>query len=215
MNDYLNFEFTEDINRISEGLVKLDGLLQSGELIKEDLNQIKDDLVETGKFFAKQQGFSEGHIVKIDKSGKRRVNTGTLIKHIKARKIDNENGVKFYNDANLGRGIYAAHMEYGFKDRGGNSIPARPFMRPALHAVVNNSGKVLSDRMAKAAQLVFMGEEIGTNFKNVLVPYNSGPRGNSLLSLMKTRDEIDVSHIVPNTSLVRIRGMWFAKNNKD
>lgn len=87
--------------------------------------------------------------------------TGNLVNSIKADIIMKEGfkTINFYNDAKNERGqFYAGHMEYGFHDRGGNFIPARPFMRPALYAVSEGSKSNFRQIMAGLLQNLWTGK---------------------------------------------------------
>lgn len=128
---------------IMGNIMNLQAEFSSMEWAKEDLETISKELVHTGKLFAAQQGLGGvSQIQDVSVNGtrvyiNRKNRTGTLINSIKAE--PNGNTVVFWNDANLGRGYYAGHIEYGFHDRGGNPIAARPFMRPAFQAVARAS----------------------------------------------------------------------------
>lgn len=129
-------------------ILNLEANFSTMEWAKRDLEIISKELVTTAKYFAAQQGLGgvsqikdysiNGTPVYIN----RKRSTGTLIRSIKAEPEGNT--VVFWNDANLGRGYYAGHIEYGFHDRSGDPVPARPFMRPAFQAVARASRNDLS-----------------------------------------------------------------------
>ena len=129
-------------------ILNLEANFSTMEWAKRDLEVISKELVTTAKYFAVQQGLGgvsqikdysiNGTPVYIN----RKRSTGTLIRSIKAEPEGNT--VVFWNDANLGRGYYAGHIEYGFHDRSGDPVPARPFMRPAFQAVARSSRNELS-----------------------------------------------------------------------
>ena len=120
---------------------------------KSDLELISKELVNTAKLFAAQQGLGgvsvvhdvsvNGNFVQIVRQG----GTGTLINSIHADIVGST--INFYNNANLGRGYYAGHIEYGFHDRAGNPVAARPFMRPAFHAVARASQGQISGTLKR------------------------------------------------------------------
>lgn len=128
-------------NILVNNFLEFSSYFESGRWSDSELNWIATQLEETGKYFAKLQGFSDGPSSRVNFNGSEyitasgtRFNTGNLVNHIKAERKGTF--VQFYNDAVNARGQpYAGHMEYGFHDRGGNFIPARPFMRPAFYAV--------------------------------------------------------------------------------
>ena len=134
----------DSLDELRENILNYQAVFNSMEWTKEELNNISKQLVEVGRTFAEQQGFAPGN--NFTESGifnsvdvpelyaLRPGNTGRLYHGIKSNV--EKNGVRFYNDARNDRGQpYAGHLEYGFHDRGGNLVPARPFMRPAFYAV--------------------------------------------------------------------------------
>ena len=167
-NEYLNvqieseFQYTSASFKEGQSEERLTELLQQELLdyqlyfeqsawLDSEIEHIANELVETGKVFARNQGFGEGLTISTRNSGRRMISgTGNLVNSIKAEPIS-RNGIKtinFYNDAQNERGqYYAGHMEYGFHDRGGNFVPARPFMRPALYAVSEGSKANLTNIM--------------------------------------------------------------------
>jgi len=111
-----------------------------------DIRLIAKELENTARLFATKQGLGtqvvessiNGNQVLINKKGR----TGNLLNSIHANVIERsqEKYIDFYNNAQNDRGqFYAGHIEYGFKMRDGRPYPARPFMRPALHAVAEAS----------------------------------------------------------------------------
>lgn len=141
-------------NRFEDNILDYQAYFQNMEWTKEELRNISEQLVKTGRVFAEQQGFTRGGTsLVLFPSHKNKFGTvvnddietvigagptGNLYSHIKSEV--NGNKVHFYNDATNSRGQpYAGHMEYGFHDRGGNLVPARPFMRPAFYAVAEGS----------------------------------------------------------------------------
>lgn len=125
-------------------VLNLQANFASMDWTNSDLKLISKELVNTAKLFAVQQGLGAASFVydtsingtPVQIKQKRR-NTGTLINSIHADV--NGRTINFFNNANLGRGFYAGHIEYGFHDRGGNPVAARPFMRPAFQAVARAS----------------------------------------------------------------------------
>jgi len=119
-----------------------------GNWTHDELNIIKNELEDTAKWFAEEQGLKDT-IVEVTSRGNEYVvdtrNTGKLYNSIKAR-FAGDKSVELAANARNSRGQpYAGHIEYGFHDRGGNFIPARPFLRPALYAVSEASkGRVRS-----------------------------------------------------------------------
>ena len=120
-----------------------------GDWTREELKIIAKELEETAKFFAREQGLDKtmtysttrGQLYDVNT-----LNTGALYNSIKGSLSNKENVVTLRANARNSRGqYYAGHIEYGFHDRGGNFIPARPFLRPALYAVSESSkGRITS-----------------------------------------------------------------------
>lgn len=144
----LNFEYDgssldDGIEAFMQNVIDYQMYFETMDWTKDELDHISKQLVETGKMFALNQGFGPGTYAPGANSTPwntaNRMPTGTLYHSIKAEVSDN-NSISFYNDARNSRGQpYAAHMEYGFHDRKGNFVPARPFMRPAMYAVAEGS----------------------------------------------------------------------------
>lgn len=122
---------------------------QSNEWAKDELYIIAKELENTAKVFAENQGLGmTTPVTSVNGKGFSIINqkrTGTLIRSIHAKVIGNTK-IDFYNNANLGHGYYAGHIEYGHRTRNGKGfVPARPFMRPALYTVAESSkGNVMS-----------------------------------------------------------------------
>jgi len=152
------FQYTgstyDSLEQLQRNILDYQLLFEDMEWTKEELKHISEQLVITGRIFAEQQGFSSDANYVYAGWTKKQLNslgdpdglshperlssnlgpTGRLYHGIKSE-VEGNN-VRFYNDARNDRGqAYAGHMEYGFHDRGGNLVPARPFMRPALYAV--------------------------------------------------------------------------------
>lgn len=137
------FSGDEVTELLQKELLEYQMIFEQGSWLDEEIQHIANELVETGKVFARNQGFGEGLSIGTRKSGRLKIlGTGNLVNSIKANPVI-KNGAKtieFYNDARNERGqYYAGHLEYGFHDRGGNFVPARPFMRPAMYAVSEGS----------------------------------------------------------------------------
>ena len=156
----LNFEykpgvsFYDAVEEFQETILDYKLFFESMDWTKEELDYIAKQLVETGKIFAMNQGFGRGgtsllHFSKnVNKFGTTTGTnvdtiigagaTGNLLRSIKAQV--HGTSIDFFNDATNSRGqAYAGHLEYGFHARDGKFIPARPFMRPAMHAVAAGS----------------------------------------------------------------------------
>lgn len=159
-NDYLNvnvlsdFQYTsssyksgdwtpEELTEIyQQELLQYQMYFQSMDWTDSEIQHICDELIKTGKVFATNQGFGTGHSVRETASGRLRVGTGNLVNSIRANPETRGNfkTINFYNDAKNERNqYYAGHLEYGFHDRQGKFVPARPFMRPAMYAVAEGS----------------------------------------------------------------------------
>lgn len=146
MDHIINLESDYEyvIGSVMGNILNLQAHFQSMDWTKSDLDLISKELVNTAKLFAVQQGLGAASFV-YDTSvngtpvqiRQKRRNTGTLINSIHADVSGRT--INFFNNANLGRGFYAGHIEYGFHDRGGNPVAARPFMRPAFQAVARAS----------------------------------------------------------------------------
>lgn len=132
-----NYEYF--INSKIGNLLQFQADFTKGDWTRKELKIIADELEETAKFFAREQGLDRD-ITYITKSGSlydvSTHNTGKLYDSIKGRLSTVKNVVTLKADAKNSRNqYYAGFLEYGFHDRGGNFIPARPFLRPALYAV--------------------------------------------------------------------------------
>ena len=157
-------------------IMNLQADFSTEEWAQQDLQIISKELVNTAKWFALQQGLGgvtqikehsvNGTPVYINKKN----GTGTLIRSIKAEPQGNT--VVFWNDANLGRGYYAGHIEYGFHDRGGNPVAARPFMRPAFQAVARSS----RNELAHTLQLFLQGGLVQNTTAKFATPTSGGYR---------------------------------------
>lgn len=138
----INFEYTgvnyDSPEEFLLNILEFEAYFESMDWTKEELEYIAEQLVETGRIFAKNQGLGPGD-TRVSPDGRFRPgNSGTLYYGIQAR--PNGNQVSFWNDAINSRGQpYAGHIEYGFHDREGKFVPARPFMRPAFYAVAEAS----------------------------------------------------------------------------
>lgn len=108
---------------------------------REELYIISKELENTGKMFAEKQGLRK---------------TGTLIDSTHAV-VDDNHHINFFNNANLGNGFYAGHIEYGHHTRNGEFVPARPFMRPALYAVAEASKGKLAGALSRYLNQVVYG----------------------------------------------------------
>ena len=156
LNVYLesNFQYTSASHKFGQDEDSLRQLMEQelldyklffeqGKWLDTEIQHIATELEKTGKLFAKNQGFGEGLRIGTRASGSLQIlGTGNLVNGIHAKPENTKNGwtIMFWNDAKNERNqYYAGHMEYGFHDRGGNFVPARPFMRPALYAVAEGS----------------------------------------------------------------------------
>lgn len=129
---------------LKEELLMYQMSFQQGDWLDSEIQHICDELIQTGQMFAKNQGFGEGLSIGTRNSGRKYIKrTGALLGGFRANPITAKGGgraIDFRNVAQNERGeYYAGHLEYGFHDRGGNFIPARPFMRPAMYAVAEGS----------------------------------------------------------------------------
>ena len=107
---------------------------------REELYIISKELENTGKKFAEEQGLRK---------------TGHLIDSTHA--VVNGNTIDFFNNANIGNGFYAGHIEYGYHTKKGDFVPARPFMRPALYAVAEASKGQLQGALQRYLNQVVLG----------------------------------------------------------
>lgn len=150
------YRFNELQNIMQANLLSMEAMFQTADFMSSELDLIGQEFVNTAKKFAQQQGLGGGTSLLAwgsspknkfgTTTGPKSLNgtvagrgpTGNLISSIHYS-LQNNN-ITFYNDARNSRGqFYAGHIEYGFHDRGGNMVPARPFMRPALYAVADAS----------------------------------------------------------------------------
>ena len=122
-------------------MLKFQADFSQGGWTRQELDIISHELENTAKFFAQEQGLDKvipdvsinGTEVEI-----RTKNSGDLYRSIKSN-IHGDSVVLSANAKNSRQQYYAGHIEYGFHDRGGNFIEARPFLRPALYAVSESS----------------------------------------------------------------------------
>lgn len=114
----------------------------SGGWTRQELDIISHELENTAKFFAEEQGLNHQIIPELSVNGNEvSIETGPsgkLYNSIKSH-IHGDSVVLSANAKNSRNQYYAGHIEYGFHDRGGNFILARPFLRPALYAVSESS----------------------------------------------------------------------------
>jgi hypothetical protein len=140
----LESDYEYVLGSVMGNVLNLQATFSSMDWAKSDLELISKELVNTAKLFAVQQGLGATSFVNdVSVNGtpvqikRKQKNTGTLINSIHADVVGST--INFFNNANLGRGFYAGHIEYGFHDRAGNPVAARPFMRPAFQAVARAS----------------------------------------------------------------------------
>lgn len=150
-------DIEEKTNVLINNFLTFSTYFESSQWSRGEMQNIAKQLEETGKYFAKLQGFGSGPTTQGNyDTGRIRFNTGNLVNGIKAD--SDGRWVRFYNDATNSRGQpYAGHLEYGFHDRGGNFIQARPFMRPAFYAVANASKGRLTSIMKDLIERAWSG----------------------------------------------------------
>lgn len=143
-NELINLESDYEyvIGSAIGNVLNLQAQFSSMDWAREELYIIAKELEQTGKLFAEKQGLGMSTPVESINGKKFSIvnyhKTGNLINSIHAKV--NKNGINFFNNARNPRGqFYAGHIEYGFHDRGGKPVPARPFMRPAFYAVAEAS----------------------------------------------------------------------------
>ena len=151
-NNLVNIESDYEyvLGSVIGNVLNLEAQFSSGEWAQEELHIIAKELENTGKYFAEQQGLGMSTPVESINGTKFSIinyhRTGRLVNSIHAT-VENSK-IHFYNNAQNSRGeYYAGHIEYGFHDRGGGFVPARPFMRPALYAVSESSKGRLTGAM--------------------------------------------------------------------
>ena len=112
-----NYEYI--LGQVTGNVLNFEAMFRSGEWTRDELEKIKDELVEAGQTFATAQGLGNSR----------------LYENIRAE-LTNQGTVDFTNNAmdDYGR-YYAGHVEYGHRTKSGGFVPARPFMRPAMYAV--------------------------------------------------------------------------------
>ena len=143
---FIDSDYEYVLGMVGGNVLNLQAAFNEMSWARSDLLLIARELENTGRLFATKQGFGSANYQVIDHSinGKQVVinkngRTGNLLNSIHANVIGNEQ-IDFYNNAQNSRGqFYAGHLEYGFRLRNGQMYPARPFMRPALHAVAEAS----------------------------------------------------------------------------
>lgn len=128
-------------------MLKFQADFSQGGWTRQELDIISSELEQTAKFFAEEQGLNEV-IPDLSVNGTevyiKTKKSGELYRSIKSR-VKGDSVILSANAKNSRNQYYAGHIEYGFHDRGGNFIPARPFLRPALYAVSESSkGRVAS-----------------------------------------------------------------------
>lgn len=155
------------LGNLQGNVLDLQAQFQSGTWTREELHIIAKELEQTGKLFAERQGLGMSYAVESINGAQFSIvnyhKTGTLINSIHAV-VDGNYKINFFNDARNSRGqYYAGHIEYGFHDRSGKFIPARPFMRPALYAVSESSkGNILTAMGRLTNQVLFSGLGAGS-----------------------------------------------------
>lgn len=168
-NDFI--EVTSDyeyiLGQLKGNVLNMQLGFESNAWATEELYVIKKELEQAGKAFAEQQGLGmTTSVTSINGVGFSIINrkrTGTLIRSIHAEVVGNGQ-IDFYNNANLGNGYYAGHIEYGHRTRNGKGfVPARPFMRPALHAVAESSKGRLSSALKSYLELFATANPITMN----------------------------------------------------
>lgn len=165
--EFVDIEITSEYGYNLEGIqetltnniLHMRALFESANFLSSELELIGEEFVSTATKFAQAQGLGGGGTSLLawgsapkNKFGtvtgpqalkgivSQKGPTGNLINHIKYQIIGGDKDIVFYNDAQNSRNqYYAGHIEYGFHDRGGGLVPARPFMRPALYAVADAS----------------------------------------------------------------------------
>lgn len=165
--EFIDIEITSEYGYNLEGIqetltnniLHMRALFESADFLSSELELIGEEFVSTATKFAQAQGLGGGGTSLLawgstpkNKFGtvtgpqalkgivSQKGPTGNLINHIKYQIIGGNKDIVFYNDAQNSRNqYYAGHIEYGFHDRGGGLVPARPFMRPALYAVADAS----------------------------------------------------------------------------
>lgn len=140
-----DYEYVLDYMRAN--LLKFQADFSGGGWTRQELDIISHELENTAKFFAEEQGLNNTSIPEVSVNGTnieiQTGITGNLYNSIKSR-IHGESVILSANAKNSRNQYYAGHIEYGFHDRGGNFVEARPFLRPALYAVSESSkGRII------------------------------------------------------------------------
>ena len=143
-NDFIEIESDYEyvLGELQGNVLNLQAQFSYMDWTRDELEVIAKELENTGKTFAMQQGLIE---------------SGTLIDSTHAVVTNNHN-IDFFNNANLGRGFYAGHVEYGHHTRNGGFVPARPFMRPALYAVSEASVGRLQGALSNYLNQIVYGQ---------------------------------------------------------
>ena len=135
------------LGRVRGNVLNLQAQFGGMDWARDELYIISKELENTGKMFAEKQGLR---------------NTGHLIDSTHAE-VDDNHHINFFNNANLGNGFYAGHIEYGHHTRDGQFVPARPFMRPALYVVAEASkGKLTGALYNYLNRIVYGNMSLGT-----------------------------------------------------
>lgn len=86
---------------------------------------------------------------------------------------------------NSTKGYYPAAVEFGYRHgRGGNFIPAQPYLRPALY---DHEAEILNIMKAEIKEGIFKVAKIGTRVLDVSVSRISGARPSGALNRLATR----------------------------
>lgn len=194
--EYFDIEITSEygynLQEIQETLTNnifhMRAIFESGDFLPSELELIGAEFVSTAKKFAEAQGLGGGGTSLLawgsapknkfgTTTGPATLNgivpakgpTGNLINHIKYQIVGGNKDIVFYNDAQNSRGqYYAGHIEFGFHDRGGGLVPARPFMRPALYAVADASRGRITRTMKAYLEQMWAMESL--KFGNAITP---------------------------------------------
>lgn len=180
-SDY-HYSFNQLVGQMEANVLNMQAFFQQGDLIQEDLNLIAEELKSTAVKFAQEQGLGGGtsllHYGKAIKNSFGTVvghnigsvaakgPTGNLIANIETEVSGQK--ISLVNRAiNSREQYYAGHIEFGFHDRGGGMVPARPFMRPALYAVADASKGQISGTLKRYLEQMWSLEPLQFGSVNI------------------------------------------------
>ena len=204
-----NYEYI--LGQLQGNVLNFQAMFSSGEWALDELEKIRQELIEAAHTFAAAQGL-----------GGTRLDNATTA-------VINGKGIDFRNDAvdDYGR-YYAGHVEYGHRDRGGGFVAARSFMRPALYTVADASRGRLSgtverylNAMWSMSPLQFGHSTSSSGYqrafysKSNYMNQNTGKNGKMARNALPNQNPSKVQSSNSNYSVYRGSNSGYSKEVKD